>query len=392
VVLVVHDTTTGNFTGSTTIPELGPIDSGFLAKGVHIHTSLVLDTQGVVIGVGAQQIWTRPQKSPGPKVIKEEEAKESQKWILGIEQVNESLWEATHRRGRTAPPHQIHIGDREADTYDTLQTVDDLGQSCIIRSVQNRTIDDPLKLAHDAVRGQMVTGRVELLVPRKGQHPERLATVEMRVLHTTLVPNVKKHPDAWPMQWTLVEVHEPHPPAGKTGLHWLLWTREPADTLEDALRVVMLYKYRWKIEDFHFVYKSGCNMEELRLRDYQALEKALRMYAAVAARLVQLRDTARSEPEAPATCLLTEDECQVLQLKYSKHADPFLVPLTIRLAVLWIGRLGGHLNRKGDGMPGVRTLWRGFHDLGILVEGYQVATAAEKRRVIRERNSQKRNR
>ena len=381
VVLVVHDTTTGNFTGSNTIDELGPIDSGFLAKGVHIHTSLILDAQGVVLGVGAQQIWTRPPKSAVPKPRKEEEATESHKWIMGIEQVNEALWDAAHRHGQAAPPRQIHLGDREADTYDTLQTVDDIGQSCVIRSVQNRTVDDPLRLAHDAVRGQPVMGRVNLPVPRKGQHPERRATVEIRVLHTTLLPNTTKHPHAWPMDWTLVEVYEPDPPAGTTGLHWLLWTREPADTLDEALRVVKLYQYRWKIEDFHFTLKSGCNMEDLRLRDYDALDKAVRMYAGVAARIVQLRDTARSEPESPAAGLLTEDECEVLQLKFSRHSNPFSVPLTIGQAVLWIGRLGGHLNRKGDGMPGVRTLWRGLHDLGILVEGYRVAKATEKRRL-----------
>ncbi len=47
--------------------------------------------------------------------------------------------------------------------------------------------------------------------------------------------------------------------------------------------------------------------------------------------------------------------------------------LTIGQAVLWIGRLGGHLNRKGDGMPGVRTLWRGLHDLTLLVAGFRAA-------------------
>jgi hypothetical protein len=39
--------------------------------------------------------------------------------------------------------------------------------------------------------------------------------------------------------------------------------------------------------------------------------------------------------------------------------------------VPWIGRLGGHLNRKRDGMPGVRTLWRGFHDLALLAAGFR---------------------
>ena len=44
--LVVQDTTTLNFTGLHTIPELGPIDSGGLARGVHLHTALAVTTSG----------------------------------------------------------------------------------------------------------------------------------------------------------------------------------------------------------------------------------------------------------------------------------------------------------------------------------------------------------
>jgi hypothetical protein len=43
-------------------------------------------------------------------------------------------------------------------------------------------------------------------------------------------------------------------------------------------------------------------------------------------------------------------------------------PPTLQQAVKWIGRLGGHLGRKGDGMPGVKTLWRGFRDLQLLTD------------------------
>ena len=69
----------------------------------------------------------------------------------------------------------------------------------------------------------------------------------------------------------------------------------------------------------------------------------------------------RETPEAPALEVLSEDEVEVLVCRFGKGMKPS--ELTIGQAVLWIGRLGGHLNRKRDGMPGVRTLWRGLHDL-----------------------------
>lgn len=39
---------------------------------------------------------------------------------------------------------------------------------------------------------------------------------------------------------------------------------------------------------------------------------------------------------------------------------------------LAVGRLGGHMNRKGDRLPGWQTLWRGMTRLATLVEGYRL--------------------
>lgn len=85
----------------------------------------------------------------------------------------------------------------------------------------------------------------------------------------------------------------------------------------------------------------------------------------------------QQEPDAPATVLLSQDECAVLVAKFGKGQA--VIPLTLGQAVLWIGRLGGHLNRRRDGMPGVRTLWRGLRDLTLLVEGWRVASRLENR-------------
>ena len=88
-------------------------------------------------------------------------------------------------------------------------------------------------------------------------------------------------------------------------------------------------------------------------------------------RIVSLRDRWRETPEVPATEVLSADETEVLVCRFGKGMEPS--ELTIGQAVLWIGRLGGHLNRTRDGMPGVRTLWRGLHDLTLLVAGFAPA-------------------
>ena len=62
-------------------------------------------------------------------------------------------------------------------------------------------------------------------------------------------------------------------------------------------------------------------------------------------------------------------------------------PPTLEQVVQWLGRLGGHLGRKGDGMPGVRTLWRGWRDLQLLVIGYRAGK--KEARGVRSRKARK---
>ena len=360
-VLVVQDTTTLNVTGLHSIPELGPIDSGGLARGVHLHTGLAMTTSGQIIGILDQQYWARPQPGrPGP------EEKESGKWINGIEASRAILYETA---GDRPVPRLIHVMDREGDTYDVMMTVADAGDSAIIRCAQNRRIDDPLAKAHQAVRSQPALCREWIEVSRKAGVPTRYARVEVRSMRVTLVPDLEKYPHAWPMTWNLVEAWEPAPPAGTEPVHWLIWTLEPAATAVEALEVVRKYTCRWPIEEMHLTLKSGCKVEDLRLKTWDGLEKAVTVNAAVAARIVSLRDLAREAPEAPARQVLSEDEIEVLVLRFGKGMKPS--ELTVGQAVLWFGRLGGHLYRMGDVMPGVRTLWRGLHDLTLLVAGFQ---------------------
>jgi hypothetical protein len=363
VLLVVQDTTTLNFTGLHSIAELGPIDSGGLARGVHLHTALAVTSSGQVVGILDQQYWARPQPGrPGP------EAKESGKWIDGLDGAREVLYTAA---GDRRVPRLIHVMDREGDAYEVMMAVEDAGDSAIIRCAQDRRIDDPLATAHQAVRSRPVLSRTVVPVDRKAGIPQRLAWVDVRSLRATLVPDLAKYPHAWPMTWDLVEVYEPAPPAGVEPVHWRLWTREPAASADEAREVVRGYTCRWPIEEVHLVLKSGCRVEDLRLETWEGLEKAVTVNAAVAARIVALRDLARESPEAPASQVLTSDEVEVLVGHFGAGMEPS--ELTIGQAVLWIGRLGGHLNRKRDGMPGVRTLWRGLHNLTWLVAGFQAS-------------------
>ena len=152
-VLVVQDTTSLNLTGCRVLPELGPIGSGHLAQGMLLHSTLALTEQGAVLGVLGLQTWARPVGDvPGP------EAKESGKWLHGIAQARQVVWETAWAAGTIASPRLIHLMDREGDVYEGLQWVEEVEDSAIIRCVHNRRVEAPLRLAHAAVRAQPVLG------------------------------------------------------------------------------------------------------------------------------------------------------------------------------------------------------------------------------------------
>ena len=106
------------------ITELGPIDSGGKARGVHLHTTLGVTTSGQIIGILDQQYWARPQKGvPGP------DEKESDKWINGIDAAREVLYTTA---GDRPVPRLIHLMDREGDAYEVMMSVVDASDSAII--------------------------------------------------------------------------------------------------------------------------------------------------------------------------------------------------------------------------------------------------------------------
>ena len=153
------------------------------------------------------------------------------------------------------------------------------------------------------------------------------------------------------------------PPDEATALRWLLLTSLPVVDFGSACDALRYYAYRWLIERYHFVLKSGCRLERLQLETASRLDVALALYNIVAWRLLWLTYLAREQPERSCEPMLQTYEWQALYatIHQTPHVpDP---PPSLRQAVRWIAQLGGFLGRKGDGEPGVQTLWRGLQRL-----------------------------
>jgi hypothetical protein len=367
LVYVIHDTATFSYSSLKHTTGLGYVNDSETARGLHCHSSLAIRPDGVALGLLHQHYWVRLELRKTRTPDRDGTDKESIKWVHGLDGTRQAL--------DTLPvpqrPRVIHIMDREGDIHDVFAKVLSLGHGAVIRRYHPRLVAEEPGTADAAIGQAPVRARVRLKLPASHGRKARTALVELRSQAMTLLAPAASAGGRQPLRLTMVAVREVGTPVeGDEPITWLLWTTEPAQTKKQLLAVVQIYALRWRIEDFHLVWKQGCRVEHLQLETRERLEKALLLYAGVAVRLLRLRDLARKEPHNPCTEVLSTEEWRVLFTHVTGEVASDQTPIpTIEQATKWLGRLGGHLGRKRDGMPGVRTLWRGWRDLAVLVAG-----------------------
>jgi hypothetical protein len=113
------------------------------------------------------------------------------------------------------------------------------------------------------------------------------------------------------------------------------------------------------------VLKNACRVEALQLGAIERIERALALYLVVAWRIAHLMRLGRTCPDLDAKLFFDPDEIQAAYLLRNK-----VPPEKPRLndVVRQIACLGGFLARKGDGEPGVKTIWLGLKDVHVAVK------------------------
>ena len=84
------------------------------------------------------------------------------------------------------------------------------------------------------------------------------------------------------------------------------------------------------------------------------------MCCIVAWRVLWLTYQARKTPEVACSEVFARHEWEALVCTVQGRAVPPSEPPSLHEAVRMVAQLGGFLARKGDGDPGVKTLWRGL--------------------------------
>jgi hypothetical protein len=373
VCLILNDTTEINYGPDRQIKKIGRVGS-INSQGFYLHSALMLDENGEITGMAAQDLYKRPLK----KVTRVSSA---QRKLLPRET---DVWGRVIDRAGEPPTGSrfIHVCDRGADNFEIYCHLLEQRADWVIRAAQLR------RRTHDA-HGQQLTldeavsaepclGTYELQVAANKRQPARLAKIEVRCARvivprpTTGASKYVRARGVEQIEMWAVEAREASPPRGATALRWVLLTSEVVQTFDDAWRVIEWYERRPLIEEYHKCLKTGCGVEQREYQHADRLAGVIGLLSVVSVRLLHLKTIARVDPDRPAKGLAPSEWLATLPLVL-KRPRPLI---TIRDFMRALASLGGFLCRKGDGEPGWQTIWRGLEKLLLIVRG---ATAHHQR-------------
>jgi len=383
-VFSIQDTTYLDYDSHAKTKDLGSISKAYTKHkmGLILHSTLILSMKGLPLGLGSQQCWARTMREENVKEKARRrykspiEDKESYKWATALKETINIIPEDTKI---------ITIGDREADLFEFLWDAQELGTLFVVRNRQNRKLICPKtgKTKLQTGLDQLSTKQeMDIEVPRKGNQRARTATLEIKYMFGEIPirsaslygPEKTKHKISDRIPVYVIRAKEVAPPEGVEAIDWVLLTNVPVTCFEEALERIEWYKLRWRIEEFFKVLKSGCKIESSRLATKERLEKLIALKSIIAFKILYLSKVTLINPEEPCTNVLTAQEWKVLYRLEHKTVLLPEKPPSINQVILWLGKLGGFLNRKNDKLPGTTSLWRGYEKLWQCMEVLNIFT------------------
>lgn len=348
--------------------EYGPIGNG--GNGLILHTSLAVDPDsGQPWGILWEKLWKREKaqkgKRKGSKTRKIEE-KESYKWVEAIKNVPEVLQEVNPISGQKI----IHVFDREGDISEVFQEVQSQ-EYCgvLVRATHNRSLKNEGDYLWDYLKEQPLKFSTEIELPKNHKRKERTANLEIRFCQVKLrSPQRLKETDGFNVY--AVYASEIDVPEGEEPISWMLLTTEIVESVESAKMMLRWYSYRWLIEEYHKILKSGCKVESYRLAG-NSMEVLLGFLTRIAADLLRMTYLQRNQPERSAKEIFTPVQIKVLKATSSTLKKPKSIE-TIAEAFEAIARLGGYLEHRRKTPIGITVLWRGWLELMSLCEGWEL--------------------
>jgi hypothetical protein len=113
----------------------------------------------------------------------------------------------------------------------------------------------------------------------------------------------KEYPD---LILTVIHAQEKDAPKGRERINWKLLTDLPVRSRQDAVEKLTWYAQRWKIETFHKILKSGCKVEDAKLRTAERLVNLIAILCIPSWRIFWITMLNRTSPDAVPEDAFTE--------------------------------------------------------------------------------------
>ena len=236
----------------------------------------------------------------------------------------------------------VHVGDCGADIYELFCAAQDVGSHFVVRAAHSRLAEDGLTKTEEEMAAAPVKGlhRVEVR-DRYGSPSE--AVLELKYRRMQVLAPLAKAKDYGPLRPTVLYAVERGIPKGRDPINWKLLTDLPVNSREEAVEKLRWYAMRWKIELFHKILKSGCKVEQSRLRTAPRLVNLIATCCILGWRIFWMTMVQRSSPKAVPTLALTHLELELLDRMARDNPSASSRPKDLSAYLTKIARLGGYL-------------------------------------------------
>lgn len=342
-------------------------------RGLRLHNAFLVGDQGQSLGLMESWMWHRTEESTShTRQTRPFVEKESVRWLQRVEAMHTRLRESGYT-GRL-----VSLADAECDIHEFYEACQAQGFPFLVRLCQNRRTEDGL-LFSEAIPRLRVQGHLNVetwqLPEGEKDAKKRIARLSVRFGTVTLSPNChhRGKESRKPVKLSVIEAIETYPPKGYKGIVWRLGSGEEVSSFFQASRLLRAYSWRSRIEEFHFLLKSGgMRVEETKWwNQHGELERYAAFCATLAAQALVLRDASRMEKQRSCEEYMERRVWQAAYfLRFQSTSWPKKPP-TLALAIRWIAELGSYHYRK-DRPPGILVIRRGLERLASFFQDFQI--------------------
>lgn len=339
--------------------------------GVSLHPVLAADADsGAVLGLIDAVFLTRRGGERASRKQRDFADKDSRRWLAGAE--------AASALAEAGAACVTVVEDREGDIYECF-AFKPAGIEKLVRAAQDRSLKGggSVFAAADAWEE---AGRMVVELPAAPGRKARKAALSLSFGAVDIArPQNRKASQGLPdsIRVTLVVGREIAPPEGEQPARWLLYTTHRVESLDDARRIIGLYRRRWTIEQlFRTMKTKGFDVEALRQQPDGPLEKLVTAILIAAVTVMQLVAERDGETGCPLADVLEADDqpaldalCKSLEGKTDRQKNPH--PQGSLAWAAWIfARLGGWTGYYGK--PGPIVMLRGITQFQAIKHGWSL--------------------